>query len=191
MSFLRFLLKLTFIKFISKISFYDISLTDTIKMFKAHIKLSVLKELNKKKLSGYDLIKHFEEFGERPSPGYIYPLLNDLEEKGFISVKQDERRKVYSITAKGKKLLLELQKNREEMINKMKKVWSSITDKDEVNQIVKNRQRMFANKDSFKDKDILEKFHKTLFSVYKTGKDKRQKIRTILNKTIKEIRSLK
>lgn len=101
-------------------------------MFKAFIKLRVLKLLSRESLSGYDLMKQFGRFGEKASPGYIYPLLNDLKKKGFISLKEDKRRKVYSITNKGRKLFTDLQENREEMINKMKELWKPLADKAEI-----------------------------------------------------------
>ncbi|VVB77679.1 Transcriptional regulator PadR-like family protein [uncultured archaeon] len=157
-------------------------------MFKAHIKLRVLHELNKNHLSGYDLMKNIEESGQKTSPGYIYPLLNDLERKKFISVKHKDRKKVYSITGNGKKLLENLRKNREEMFKKMKKTWEAINEKNEFKEFVKSGK----NINNFKDQDILIKFHRTLFSVYdKDNKNKREKIREIMNESIKQMKKLK
>lgn len=153
-------------------------------MFKAHIKLIVLKELSKESLSGYDLMRYIGKLGEKPSPGYIYPLLNDLEVKGFISVKQKDRRKIYSITVKGKKLLDDLQKSREDMIKKVTKVWRSIADKDDFDVFIRK------NKDFFRDKVLLAKFHTVLFSVYKDNAN-RKKIRIIVEEAIKKMERLK
>ncbi len=125
-------------------------------MFKAHIKLITLKELSKESLSGYDLMKHIECFGKKPSPGYVYPLLKGLKEKGFISSKEDKRKKVYSITVKGKKLLDDLQKNREYMMKKMRNVLKPIADKDEIREL-----SFYKHKGFFKDRDILVRFHNT------------------------------
>jgi len=101
-------------------------------MFKAHIKFIVLEELNKVASSGYDLMNSIGEFGKRPSPGYIYPLLNDLEKRNFISSKVSGRRKVYCITKNGKKFLKNLKKKRIIMLNKMIEMWSPIADGKEI-----------------------------------------------------------
>jgi DNA-binding PadR family transcriptional regulator len=156
-------------------------------MFKARIKLIVLKELSKDSLSGYDLMKRIECFGKKPSPGYIYPLLKDLKEKGFISFKKYKRKKVYSITNKGKKLLVNLQKNREDMIKRMRYVLKPIADKDEIKEI-----RFYKHKRFFKDKEVLVKFHKTLFSACKKDGGKyKDKIKTIINDSIRKLEKLK
>ncbi len=62
----------------------------------AMIKMMVLKELNAKEQSGYDLMKKINMSGNKPSPGYIYPLLQDLKKRGFVSYIEEKRRKVYS-----------------------------------------------------------------------------------------------
>lgn len=161
-------------------------------MFKAFIKLNVLKELDEVSLSGYDLMKFLGQFGEKPSPGYIYPLLNDLETKGFISVKQDNRRKIYSLTKKGKKLLDELQKNRQDMLRKMTKFWKAIADREEIDDIIKSKVQLHKNKGYLKDMDILVRFHKALFSAYKKDDSKRtREIKRIINDCIKKVEGLR
>jgi len=161
-------------------------------MFKSHLKLIVLKELEKDNLSGYDLMNNIGEFGQKPSPGYIYPLLKDLKKKGFVRVKKSERRKEYSITDKGKKLLSQLEKNQEDMSKKMTKLWKSIADKKEfdefVNSSIKIQDRM---KCYIKDGDLLHRFHKELFCAYKNEeKTTGKKIREVLNETIKKLEDL-
>lgn len=60
---------------------------------------------------GYELIKAIEEKtggAYSPSPGVIYPTLTLLEELGHVAVDtRDANRKLYSITAAGKKFLAE------------------------------------------------------------------------------------
>lgn len=81
------------------------------------LKIRVLKELNFSDLSGYGLMKRIENFtGRKPSPGSIYPLLKDLKDKGLVDVKRDGRKKVYSITAKGKKTVFKMLKQKEKLI---------------------------------------------------------------------------
>jgi DNA-binding PadR family transcriptional regulator len=55
---------------------------------------------------GYEIIQAIEERSAgtyRPSPGVIYPTLQMLEELGHTRVEERETRKVYAITAEGKR----------------------------------------------------------------------------------------
>jgi DNA-binding PadR family transcriptional regulator len=55
---------------------------------------------------GYEIIQAIEERSAgtyRPSPGVIYPTLQMLEELGHTRVEEHESRKVYAITADGKR----------------------------------------------------------------------------------------
>lgn len=164
-------------------------------MFKAHIKLSVLKELKEESMSGYDIMKYLSEYGENTSPGYIYPMLSDLQKKGFISLKKEGRKKIYSLTKKGKMLLLELEKNKQQMVSKMTKVFSSITDKREAKSVIESHvnlhKNIHKNGDFLKGHDLLDRFHKTLFLAYKT-KDlrKQKKIKMIVEDCIKKMENL-
>jgi DNA-binding PadR family transcriptional regulator len=59
---------------------------------------------------GYEIIQAIEERSAgtyRPSPGVIYPTLQMLEELGHTRVEDREARKVYAITAEGKRDLAE------------------------------------------------------------------------------------
>ncbi len=89
----------------------------------------ILKELSKSKkgLSGYDLIKKIEVLkGKKPSTGYIYPLLKELYEQNYVSFKTIDRRKVYSITIKGKKFLKDLDLKKKNLMNTFFKLDSNI-----------------------------------------------------------------
>jgi len=48
-----------------------------------------------------------------PSPGSIYPTLQMLEDRGLVSVREVEGKKVYSITDSGRAFLAEQQKEKE------------------------------------------------------------------------------
>jgi DNA-binding PadR family transcriptional regulator len=55
---------------------------------------------------GYEIIQAVEERSAgtyRPSPGVVYPTLQMLEELGHTRVEEHEARKVYAITAEGKR----------------------------------------------------------------------------------------
>jgi DNA-binding PadR family transcriptional regulator len=41
----------------------------------------------------------------RPSPGSVYPVLQQLQDEGLVTVEDAEGRKVFSITAAGRKLI--------------------------------------------------------------------------------------
>jgi len=81
-------------------------------MRRGHTKLAVLTLLRTASLTGYDIMKEIEErtLGFwRLTSGGVYPILRDLEKKGYIKgtrkPKDSRRRKVYEITDEGKKLL--------------------------------------------------------------------------------------
>jgi DNA-binding PadR family transcriptional regulator len=154
-------------------------------MFKAHIKLSVLRQLSRKNLTGYDIMKYMREYGDNASPGYIYPLLNDLEVNDFISVKSTGRRKVYTIKPKGKELLKTLQKNKQEMIAKMTSLYGSLTDKKELSNIIKSKKDFHKYDEQFRD--LFDKFHSVMVRV---DDNKRKKIRLMLKETLTKIEKL-
>ncbi len=81
-------------------------------MRRGHTKLAVLALLGKESLTGYDIMKEFEEktlgFWKLTAGG-VYPILRELEKKGYIKgklkPKGGRRRKIYEITDEGKQLL--------------------------------------------------------------------------------------
>ncbi len=65
----------------------------------------ILKILSEESLHGYALRKKISQMTDNfinPSFGALYPAINELIEQEFISVKEDGRKKVYSLTNKGK-----------------------------------------------------------------------------------------
>lgn len=88
-------------------------------MIRGHLKLVVLMGLSQKAMTGYDLMKHINEtIGIKPSPGSMYPLLKSLEEMGLIKAKETDKKKIFSLTAKGKKKTIELMKAKEDFSNR-------------------------------------------------------------------------
>jgi len=63
-------------------------------------KLAILKELSKQPLHGYALSKKLNV-----TISSIYAHLSELEEYGFVTHQTSDRRKLYSLTTRGKKLL--------------------------------------------------------------------------------------
>ena len=83
-----------------------------VEMRRGHTKLAVLTLLSNESLTGYDLMKKIEErtLGFwRLTSGGVYPILRELEKKGYIKgtrkPEDSRRRKIYGITDEGKKLL--------------------------------------------------------------------------------------
>ena len=65
-----------------------------------HLKLAVLKLLDDQPRSGYDLMKALQEqIGRKPSPGSVYPLLEQLKTQGEITCKKAGRRKFFQLPA--------------------------------------------------------------------------------------------
>jgi DNA-binding PadR family transcriptional regulator len=74
------------------------------------VRYLVLDAIAQRPRHGYEIIQAIEERSAgtyRPSPGVVYPTLQMLEELGHTRVEELESRKVYAITADGKKDLAE------------------------------------------------------------------------------------
>ena len=70
------------------------------------IRLILLAVLAHRPRHGYDIIRHLEEKSNgawRPSPGAIYPMLQQLEEEELVTAKKAGSKTIYHLTAKGKK----------------------------------------------------------------------------------------
>jgi DNA-binding PadR family transcriptional regulator len=79
------------------------------------VRYLVLDSIEKQARHGYEIMQSIEERSGgtyRPSPGVIYPTLQLLEELGQARVEEREGRKVYAITADGKR---ELEAHRDEV----------------------------------------------------------------------------
>ena len=79
------------------------------RMRRGDIKFLLLEILRDGPRHGYEIIQGLEgRFrGYRPSPGSVYPTLQMLEEGGFVTGKEVDGKKVYTITDAGLKLLEE------------------------------------------------------------------------------------
>ncbi|HEX8725210.1 MAG TPA: PadR family transcriptional regulator [Gemmatimonadaceae bacterium] len=73
------------------------------------LKYVILQLIDEKPRHGYDIIKALEERSQgaySPSPGTVYPTLTMLEEMGYVKATTEEGgKKIYEITAEGKKYL--------------------------------------------------------------------------------------
>lgn len=161
-------------------------------MFKSQIKLAVLRKLSVKDLNGYELMRELGiNLGKKPSPGYIYPLLNDLKTKKFIKEKKSKNKNIYSITDSGRKLLKELSKKHEETIKKMIKTFEPISDKEETNSFLKFMNRINNIENVPKDLDIWHDFRKEMGILKENNYDKKRKeFRSIMETTIKQLKKV-
>lgn len=59
--------------------------------------------LKKRDMHGYELLQNMDFVLRKPSYGQLYPLLHQMERAKLIKGKWVKRRRVYSLTAEGKK----------------------------------------------------------------------------------------
>jgi DNA-binding PadR family transcriptional regulator len=81
------------------------------------VKYALLELLRERPMHGYEMIKALEEKSGgfyTPSAGTIYPTLQMLEDRSFVTVSETEGKKVYSITDTGRAFLAEQQKETEQ-----------------------------------------------------------------------------
>src|SRR5262245_42564328 len=74
------------------------------------LKYVILRMLKTKPMHGYEVMRALEEESGgwyKASPGSVYPTLQMLEDQGFVSAREEDGKKVYSITEDGKKHLEE------------------------------------------------------------------------------------
>jgi len=96
---------------------------------KGEFKLVVLLLIkNKPKRACEILTDAVEIYNKKPSNGYLYPILEDLEVKEYIEVSLEGKRRVYNITYKGKDELKRLKLNLFEKIEKLMKFRDMLMD---------------------------------------------------------------
>jgi DNA-binding PadR family transcriptional regulator len=122
---------------------------------KGHLKIIVLKLLYKEDLTGYGLINQIKQKTGfwKPSPGSMYPLMNELHEKGLVGVKKVRNQKVYSITNKGKEVFDRLKSEREKAIENIKqhiRILELIEDKKDI-------ESLLSITDLFKEDEMILK----------------------------------
>ena len=156
---------------------------------KSGLKLIVLKILNEKDFTGYGLIKEIENKTGfwKPSPGSMYPLMNDLLKKGLVTYKKNKNKKIYSITNKGKKVYKKIEDKKRQILNdiiegvKFLEVLGE--DKEELKYIIDFLKGFEKGDFPFKDNyESLIKFRKTFFEVAKNEKNSKK-----INKILREV----
>ena len=68
------------------------------------LKFVILRLISKRPMHGYEVMKALEEESKgyyRPSPGSVYPTLQMLQDEGYVTVEEQEGKKIYTITDAG------------------------------------------------------------------------------------------
>ncbi|MBW3002234.1 PadR family transcriptional regulator [Candidatus Woesearchaeota archaeon] len=166
-------------------------------MIRGNLKLLVLKALDKKPLSGYALMKFIEEkIGSKPSPGSIYPVLDDLTKQKFVSCKKDGRKKIYSITKEGKEHLKIIAMHKDILLKKVEeslKMWSALTG-EKLTQFQETVEALKKGKYSIEDiPPEVQEFKIELARIFSRGlfPKNKKKVKELLSKTIKELKKIK
>jgi DNA-binding PadR family transcriptional regulator len=145
--------------------------------------------------SGYALWKDIRSSGQRVSFGSIYPILDRLRKTETVSMKQDGRRKIYTLTQKGKTEAQQLKAHREEIITEMIgkcKTMSELIGQDP-EPIVALYERLKKGEDPLAPvKTNLFRLRNRIFLMSQTGmlEKKEKKINAILTKTYQELEKL-
>jgi len=76
------------------------------RIIKSFMDIIILSELRNRPMSGYDVISYIHnKFRLLVSSGTVYSLLYSLERQGLIQGTWNERKRVYTLTDKGRKTI--------------------------------------------------------------------------------------
>jgi DNA-binding PadR family transcriptional regulator len=93
---------------------------------KGDFKYLILDLLKDKPRHGYEIIRELEEKFHgfySPSPGMVYPTLQYLEETGYVTSREQDGKKIYTITDEGLKFLEEQSNTVDDIKDHMKSHW--------------------------------------------------------------------
>jgi len=148
-------------------------------------------------MSGYSLMKKIgQTAGMKPSPGSMYPLLESLFKDKLVKVKEEGRKKVYSITKIGKEHLDSLSGKRDEIIDALIHDLNAFEAvfRCGANISVDFLQRMKQGEMPFKEiHPAIFKYKKEFIRLMKTGRVEANKaeISKVLNDATKKLSKLK
>lgn len=75
------------------------------KVSRGDVRSAILHLLAEEPMHGYQMMSELSERTEgiwQPSPGSIYPTLNQLEDEGLVRAEEEDGKKVYSLTEEGR-----------------------------------------------------------------------------------------
>jgi DNA-binding PadR family transcriptional regulator len=165
-------------------------------MISGYLKLMVLKQISQKECCGYELMLNLKQFSNQPSPGSIYPLLQDLHTAGLVKVRKEKKRKIYSLTSKGKKSVDILLREKEAIIQKhieLIRISEGIFNKKQMKEL--NELDHIINSREFISRhiEVLSEFKDLMLALSLQPENScvHEKIEKILINAIKEFRKLK
>ena len=156
----------------------------------------VLSELCSNNCTGYQLIKRLQELTEKkPSPGSVYSLLENMCGEGLIEFEQQGKKKLYSITSKGKNAVNTLLKQKQELINKHLELLEScatIGDQKEQKSIMKLAELLRNDNGAFTENfDVWIELRQTVTEIVINRPKKKKQMRSIIKNTIQDLKKLK
>ncbi|MEM2916481.1 MAG: PadR family transcriptional regulator [Candidatus Woesearchaeota archaeon] len=165
-------------------------------MIQGYLKILVFKALEEGPKSGYSLMKYVQgKTGAKPSPGSIYPLLEQLKKEKLVEVKGVGRANEYKLTPAGKQKVALIEEKRQEciqtLVNSMK-MMSALTGEDfsMPQQMIESMQK---GEEPFKELNPeLSQLQAQFLTMYKKGTITKNaaKIRKILSNALREMRAL-
>ncbi len=112
------------------------------------LRFVILDLLEEKPSYGYELIRALEDRFHgfyTPSAGTVYPTLQWLEDLGYVTSREQEGRKIYSITDEGRRFLAASQPRVDEIWSRMRGWWGPFDHKewrDEMHNFMHDMQDM-------------------------------------------------
>jgi len=144
---------------------------------KGDFKYFILDLLRGKPRYGYEVIRELEERSHgfySPSPGVVYPTLQYLEDMGYVTFREQDGKKVYTITNEGLKLLEDQSKTVSDIRNHMRRGWgpwsSELRDQlwdvmhaiRDLGQLIGHRPRGMNSEKMRRIGDVLKKAHEEI-----------------------------
>ncbi|PLV60066.1 PadR family transcriptional regulator [Thermotoga sp. KOL6] len=141
------------------------------KEFKGYLKLIVLHILSKRPSHGYSIMKEISQMlgSEPPSPGALYPVLASLRRQKLILLRSEGKKKIYSLTEKGREFLEKHSDEYKEALELAKKL------------------REFSEIGGKELKDVAKLIFENLSSLNSSQKEKLQNALRELKKTVQRI----
>ena len=160
-----------------------------------YLKIFVLQELRKRGMTGYDVMKSFESFTgtKMPSPGTMYPLLESMLSRGLISVSEKSKKKLYSITKDGERVLQMLIAERKKALRNMLPILSAVYSPNEMVKVKRALSMMSDAKGQLcRDFDVLHELRDSVmdFLTSKAYKQRRKEFRDIISGASKKLKGL-
>jgi len=95
---------------------------------KGDLKYVILGQLKDKPAHGYEITRALEERFHgfySPSAGSVYPILQLLQDMGYVTSLEKDGKRVYTITDEGKKFLIEQEETTNKIKGRMRGWWGA------------------------------------------------------------------